>query len=121
MNNEQTERITENQQIFDDSKEDTLCSMLHDFYNRNMFSVVVLAWFWAIIFIAGAVYSGTQFFNSDQTQRQIMFAAIFICCWQGVVLIKVFAWQMIHRNAVKRQIKRLEIRVSELSRKIDKK
>jgi hypothetical protein len=29
-------------------------------------------------------------------------------------MIKVFAWQMIHRNNIKREIKRLELRIVEL-------
>ncbi|MBN2019254.1 MAG: hypothetical protein JW749_03405 [Sedimentisphaerales bacterium] len=113
MKDGQTEKTAENSQMFSDSKDGSLCSMLHDFYNKNMLSVVVLVWIWAIIFIAGAVYSGTRFFDADQTRDQVMFAAIFICCFQGVGLIKVFAWQMIHRNAVTRQIRRLELRIAE--------
>jgi hypothetical protein len=113
MNGEQIKKTIEN--AYDESEENTLCSMLKGFYNRQMLSVVILVWIWAIIFIAGAVYSGTQFFNTDQVREQIMYAVIFICCFQGVGLIKTFAWQMIHRNAIKRQIKQMDIRIAELS------
>jgi Na+/melibiose symporter-like transporter len=112
MNDEQT-KTTNN-----DSDDLSLCSMFHDFYNRRMLSVVILVWLWAIIFIGGAVYSGIQFFNTDRLRDQIMHAAIFICCFEGVVLIKIFAWQMIHRNAIKRHIKRLELRIAELDQTI---
>ena len=119
MNSEQIPKTLKN--TCDESKENTLCSMLKEFYNRQMFTVVAIVWFWAVIFIAGAVYSGTQFFNTDQARGQIMYAAIFICCFQGVGLIKVFAWQMIHRNAIKREIKRLELRITELNETVKNK
>lgn len=115
MNDEQIKRMAEGAKISDDSKDDTLCSMLRDFYNRKMFSIVVLVWIWAIIFIGGAVYSGIRFFNTDQPRDQIMYAVIFICCFQGIGLIKIFAWQIIHRNAIKRHITQLELRIAELS------
>jgi hypothetical protein len=119
MNDEQIKKMLED--TYDETRENTLRSMLKEFYNRKMLSVVILVWFWAIIFIAGAVYSGVQFFNTDQTQRQIMFAAIFICCWQVVGQMKSFAWLMIHKNSIKREIKRLELRIVELNETVKNK
>lgn len=119
MNDEQIKKIIDG--TYDDSRENTLRSMLGEFYNRKMFSVVILVWIWAIIFIAGAVYSGIQFFNTDLPREQIVYAVVFICCFQGVGLIKVFAWQMIHKNSIKREVKRLELRIAELSETIKNK
>ena len=97
------------------SKEDMLWSMVRQFYNRKMLSVVILAWVYFIIVLALAVLSGIRFFESEQTKDQIMYAAIFVCCVQLVSLIKVFAWQMIHRSGIKQEIKRLELRIAELN------
>lgn len=113
MNDEQIKKMLED--TYDESRENTLRSMLKEFYNRKMSSIVILVWFWAVIFIAGAVYSGIQFFKTDKTQFQIMFAAIFIVCWQIVGQLKSFAWLMIHKNNIKREIKRLELRIAELN------
>jgi lysylphosphatidylglycerol synthetase-like protein (DUF2156 family) len=96
-------------------KEDTLWSMVRQFYNRKMLSVIILAWVYFIIVLALAVLSGIRFSESEQTKDQIMYAAIFVCCVQLVSLIKVFAWQMIHRNGIKQEIKRLELRIAELN------
>ncbi len=119
MNDQQIKKMLED--TYDNSRENTLRSMLKEFYNRKMISIVILVWIWAIIFIAGAVYSGIQFFKTDQAMGQIMYAAIFICCFQGVGLIKVFAWQMIHKNSITREIKRLELRIAELSETVKSK
>jgi hypothetical protein len=113
MNGEQISKTLND--ACDESKENTLRSMLKEFYSRQMFTVVAFVWFWAVIFIAGAVFCAIRFFNADQTSDQIMFAAIFICCWQGLGLIKIFAWQMIHRSHTERQIKKVELRIAELN------
>lgn len=47
-----------------------------------------------------------------------MFATIFLVCAHWVDLMKIFAWQVIHRNGIKREIKRLELKIAELSQAI---
>jgi len=106
MNEEQIKKNIDD--AGDESKEDSIWSMARDFYSRKMLSTVVLVWGWAIIFFAGAVYSAVQFFETDQTKFQIMYAAIFICCVHGIALMKIFAWQMLHRHSIKREIKQLK-------------
>lgn len=113
MNEEQIKTIIED--TYDESRENTIGSMLGDFYNRKMLSIVIFMYVWAFVILAGAVYSAVQFFKNAETKTQIMYAAIFLCCCQFLGLMKIFAWQMIHRNGLKREIKRLELRIAELN------
>jgi len=115
MNKEDIKKMIENTGAYDDSREDTLRSMVSLFYSRKMLSTAVLVWAYFIIILVPAVFSGIQFFKTDQTKDQIMYAAIVVCCVQFIALIKVFAWQMIHRNSIKREIKRVEIRLAEIN------
>ena len=119
MNDEQVKKIIED--TYDYSREDTIWSMVGDFYNRKMLSFVILLWVWAIIFIVGSVYCGIQFFKAAEIKYQIMYAAIFVCFVHGIGLIKIFAWQIIHKNGLKREIKRLEIRIAELNETVKNK
>ena len=105
---------------YDDSREDSIRTMIGDFYSRKMLSVAVLVWFWGIVFFVGAGYSAMKFFETDETQLQIMYATVFVCLVQFMGLMKVFAWQMIARNSIKREVKRLEIRIAELAKSLDK-
>jgi len=105
---------------YDDAREDSIRTMIGDFYSRKMLSVAMLVWFWAVVFFVGAGYSAMKFFETDETQLQIMYAAVFVCLVQFVGLMKVFAWQMLARNNIKREIKRLEIRIVELTKALDK-
>ena len=113
MDEEQIKKIVED--TYDVSKEDSIMSMARDFYSWEMWSTAVVVWIWVIIFFAGAVYSAVQFFETDQTKSQIMYAAIFVPCVLAIGFMKVFAWEMLHRNSIKREIKRLELRIAELS------
>jgi len=119
MNEEQVKKIIEG--TYDDSKEDTLRSMLRDFYNKKMTSIIIVVWIYFLIFLALAIFSGIKFFKTDVAQFQIMYAAIFVCCIQVFVLIKIVAWLMITKNNIKREIKRLELRIAELSETVKSK
>jgi hypothetical protein len=114
MNDEQIRKIIDGSHEYDDSREGTLRTMLADFYNRKMLSTAIFIWAWGIVVVAGAVYCAVQFFRNVEVRDQIMYAALFVCCVQFMALTKIFAWQMIHRNGILREIKRLELRVAEL-------
>ncbi len=117
MNEEQINKMIED--TYNDSKEDTLRSMLRGFYTRKMLSSVIIVWVYSIIFVALCVFSGIRFFAAGQIRYQIMYAGIFICSVQFIFILKVFAWQIIHRNSIKREIKRLEIRIAELKQAVE--
>ncbi|MFH1718191.1 MAG: DUF6768 family protein [Planctomycetota bacterium] len=113
MNDEQIRKIIDG--TYDEPREDTIGSMLRDFYNRRMLSIVIFVWVWGLIIVGVAIYSAIKFFEVDQAKSQIMYAAIFICGCQFIALTKIFAWQMIHRNSIRREIKALELRIAALT------
>jgi len=113
MNDEQIKKIIDD--TYDEPREDTIGSMLRDFYNRRMLSVVIFIWAWGLVIMAVTIFSAVKFFAVETTRSQIMFAAIFICGCQFIALMKIFAWQMIHRNSIKREIKQLELRIAKMA------
>mgnify|MGYP006303109123 CR=1 FL=1 len=121
MQDETIKRILEDSETYDDSRENTLREMLGDFYSRKMMSVAILVWVWGLVFIAGAVYSAVRFFDDIGTKDQIMYAALFIIFLMWLGLMKVFAWLMITRNGIKREVKRLELRIAELAKVLSEK
>ena len=112
MSNEHIKRIIEDS--YDESKEEGLRSIVRDFYTRKQLSSAILAWAMAISFIGLAVYSGIQFFHTDQARWQIVYAALFIVGVHEFGMIRTFVWQMSHRQNLKRDLKRLELRVAEM-------
>jgi hypothetical protein len=111
MNEEQIKRIIDG--AYDDAREDTIRAMLSEFYSRRMAATAAFIWVIAMLFLAAAVYSAVSFFRTGTTKDQILYATIFLACFYGIGLMKIFAWQMLHRNSIKREIKRLELRLAE--------
>jgi hypothetical protein len=117
MNDEQIKKIIDG--TYDEPRADTIWSMAGDFYNRRMLSMIVFIWVWALAIMAVIIFSGIKFFAVATTKSQIMYAAIFLCGWQWIGLIKIFAWQLIHRNGIKREVKRLELRIAALTSSLE--
>src|SRR4030042_6812156 len=92
-----------------------LFTMLREFFLETPVSVVILALFWSVIFIIGAVYTGVKFFRVVEVREQIMYAAGFICFVFGLGLMKIFSWEIMNRNRIERDIKHLELRISHRS------
>ncbi len=105
------------EEVYDDSRDDTLRDMLATFYSRKLRSTALFIWGWGLLFVAAAIWAAVMFFRAENTGDQILYATVFVCSYLTVGLMKVFAWQTIHRHSIKREIKRLELRMLEASEK----
>ena len=119
MDEEQIKKIIDD--TYDESKEDSLFSVVGELYSKKMSTSMIVHFVYSVPFIAGAVFCGIKFFKTDQTQFQIMYAAIFICCVQVCIFSKTKYWQMLHKINISREIKRLELRIAELNETLQKK
>jgi len=109
MEDELIKKILEDtEDTYDDPKEDTLRSLVGDFYDPKNIGTIVWVWGNSLVFLALTAFSATFFFMVDQTKYQIMYAAMFICCIQVIILAKIVCWQTMHRNSIKREIKELK-------------
>jgi len=79
---------------------------------KKMRWVMINTYVWFFIFLVPLIYSAIEFFRTEEIQYQIMYAPIFICCWLSIGILKVFAWVMIQRVGIRREIKRLEIHLA---------
>ena len=111
MNTERAKKINESFLEKDESKEYPYRGMLKDFFSKEMRWVMITIYVGFFIFLAPLVISVIGFFRAEQVQYQIMYAAIFVCSWLSIGFMKVFAWVMIQRVGIKREIKRLELRL----------
>ena len=71
-----------------------------------------------LVFTVLAFLSIFWFFDAQTVRDQIMFATIFMTCIVIVLAMKIWFWMVMNRHATTREIKRLEIQVAELSRKL---
>ena len=101
--------------VIEPTKEAKKCEifmMFREFFRETPLSVVILALFWSIVFIIGAVYTGVRFFRVVEVREQIMYAAGFICFVFGLGLMKIFSWEIMNRNRIEKDIKHLELRIT---------
>jgi len=119
MNQEQMKKIFEDPLEYDESKEDSFRPLIREWFGRKSRWIMINVYVWFLIFLVPMTMSAVLFFKTQQTKFQIMSAAVFVCCALSIGFLKVFAWVMLQRNSIKREIKRLELRVAELTRKID--
>ncbi len=61
------------------------------------------------------VLAAVEFFKADDTKWQILYATSVILLSMFVLLIKLWGWMLMNRNSIQREIKRLELRILELS------
>ncbi len=115
MNDNDLKRIVDDRTPLRDDEPGLMLSMISEFYSRRMFAVAALTWAWALLFIAVGVFVAVMFFYSTATQDHVMYATIFVTSMLFLVNVKIAAGQMLHRHGVKREIKRLELRIAELT------
>ncbi|MHC4423209.1 MAG: DUF6768 family protein [Planctomycetota bacterium] len=95
-------------------------SYARDFFKSSQRWAIILVFVHFFFFLALAILSGILFLISETTKYQIMYAAFFICLLLIAYLIKIFAWVWGSRNIISREIKRLELRIAELSETVKK-
>ena len=121
MNDELIKKIIDSPEEYDDSKEESYISWARFWFKSSQRWAIILVFAHFLFFLALAIVCGILFLITDTTKYQIMYAAFFVCLVLIAYLIKVFAWVMASRNSLKREIKRLEIRIAELNETVKNK
>jgi len=71
-----------------------------------------------VVFFICFIYCGIQFFNSATTEGLIRWgfgSLILLVC---ISMLKLFAWMQMDKNAILREMKRLELQIMSLSSKV---
>ena len=121
MDKEQIKKIIDSPPEYDESKEDTMLQWFIDGYSKRMRWVTFGVCIFYFILLVPMIYSAILFFRIDQVRDQIMYAVIFLFCSHWMAFESVFAWVMMQRPRINREIKRLELRIAELNETVKNK
>ena len=121
MDREQIKRIIDSSDTYDETKEESLYAWFRDAYSRKMRWVTGLIWAQYLILLIPTVYSAVAFFRTEEIASRILHATIFLFCNLWIGFVSVFGWVMLQRPHFSREIKRLELRIAELSEAIAQK
>lgn len=75
----------------------------------------VLMMFWMVVFMAAAVWCVIRFLRAEDVRAMLGWGLVGLFAVQGVAFMKVFWWMEMQRNAIVREVKRVELQIASLS------
>lgn len=72
----------------------------------------------SLIYTALLVWCAYEFFQAETTKLQIAWATGVVCCGLSICTTKICVWGEWRRNSVIREVKRLELAVTELAKRL---
>ncbi|WP_298902796.1 DUF6768 family protein [uncultured Psychroserpens sp.] len=111
--------LTEEETKFYDSlEEQNVLGMITGLFKGKNKWIIILMNVMTLVFFGLFVYCAIQFFDTRETNELIKWGLGGLVFLIGVSMLKVFAWMQMDKNALLREIKRLELQVSSLSGKL---
>ena len=113
------ETLTEEESKFYDSlEEQNVLGMIFGIFQGKNKLILILMNIMTLVFFGLFIYCVVSFFDSTETNELIKWGIGSLVFLLGVSMLKIFAWMQMDKNAILREMKRLELQVSSLSGKI---
>jgi Family of unknown function (DUF6768) len=115
------EALTEEEtRAFEDLGEQSIIGMaLGVFSGRNRYLTFMMGIVMLALFVA-AVYSGIQAFDTVETNSLIRWMGAFFLFTTGTMLLKLWTWMEMEKNATIREMKRIELQIANLAMRLSK-
>jgi hypothetical protein len=78
--------------------------------------ITIAGWAKTLVFLGIAILAAVQFFKTDAIRAMIAWATLFVVATSSMGIMIVMYWMQLNRNAVTREVKRLELAIMEASR-----
>ena len=98
--------------------EQSLYDMVADTFRGRHRWMVMLTMCWTLVFFVLAVLSAIRFFRVEDTREVLMWGGAFIFCMSAVAMLKLWYFMELNKNAVMREIKRVELQIARLAQRI---
>lgn len=108
----------EEAKFYDDLDEQNALQMVGGLFKGKNKWLLVMMNIMTLVFFGLFIYCLVQFFNTETTKELLKWGLGSIIFLLGVSMLKVFAWMQMDKNAILREMKRLELQVSSLYHKI---
>ena len=110
------ETLTEEEaKFYDDLDEQNVLQMVWGLFKGKNKWIMYMMNFMTLVFFGLFIYCLVEFFKAEITFNMIKWATGSIVFLLGVSMLKIFAWMQMDKNALLREIKRLELQLSSLS------
>ncbi|MEQ9591631.1 MAG: DUF6768 family protein [Cyclobacteriaceae bacterium] len=111
----------EEAKFYDELEEQNLSQMVGGLFQGKMKWVTVMTFIVMPVLFAFAVYCGIQFFNAQGMREMMLWGAGAFFLLNAVSYVKLFNWMQMDKNAILREIKRMELQLAALNKKLDPK
>lgn len=91
--------------------------MMETFRGRHR-KLVWLTTFWMMVFVVLGAVSAVQFFKVEEIRPMLMWAVAFGFCANAVAMMKSWWWMEMNKNAITREVKRLELQIAKLTERL---
>ena len=108
----------EEAKFYDELDEQNVFQMLFGLFKGKNKWIMYVMNFMTLVFFGLFIYCVVQFFESEALKDLLKWGIGSLVFLFGVSMLKVFAWMQMDKNAILRELKRLELQVSSLSGKI---
>ena len=110
------ETLTEEEsKFYDELDEQSVWGMIGGIFKGKLGWLVIVMNIINLVVFGLLIYCLIQFFNVTETNELIQWGLGVVICLMFNSMIKLYAWMQMDKNALLREIKRLEIQVSSLS------
>jgi len=108
----------EEAKFYDELDEQNVYQMIIGIFKGKNKWIMLMMNFMTLVFFSLFIYCTVQFFDTENTNEMIKWGLGGLVFLFGVSMLKVFAWMQMDKNALLREMKRLELQVSSLSGKL---
>jgi hypothetical protein len=108
----------EEAKFYDELDEQNMLGMIGSLFTGKNAWLIVIMNIMTLVFFGLFIYCTVQFFDTNVTNELIKWATGGLVFLLAVSMLKIFAWMQMDKNAILREMKRLELQVSSLSGKL---
>ena len=101
---------------YDSPREDSLRRMIVSAFEARTRVYTGLVAISIVLALAVAAWVAILFFQTQEVRSLILYATVFNTCIVTIAAVRLFLWQVLLRQGTIREIKRLELRILELTK-----
>lgn len=100
------------------SSEQSIFEIIGDTFRGRQRWLVVLMYIYSVVFFGLAIFTAVKFFQVESTRELIAWAVGFLFCTMAVTMLKMWYFMEMNKNAITREVKRLELQIARLASRI---
>jgi hypothetical protein len=85
-----------------------------DLFGGNLRWISAAGWVAGLALFGAGAYFWWRFVHAEELRHMLLWMAPAVLCFLGLALVKIWFWLELQKNAVLREVKRLELQVATL-------